>query len=206
MNHLDQPQVLYSYRQTQLGDWLVFRAIPATYGPGINRVGDPAPGFTTGAQHNRFDTEAEAVAEAHRLAATNGEVVEYAPPQRNPQFVDLPRQYPNETTYETLSEASADGWININPSKTVHYYKGHVIYVRDVTPGASYGYNLAIAVKGQDPLFAESREIWANTHPGRLTGVFSIRFRTGDVVDAIRAACKYIDSIGTIEAGVIRLK
>lgn len=185
-----------SYRQTRKGDWMVCAVAQATYGPGVHKVDSPAPGYTTGEEYGRYPTEAEAKEAAEAFAVKNGRVVvEWQYPAKNLQFTDLPRLYPERTSYETLVEAEADGWININPSKSIHYHKGHIIYVEDVTIGRSFGYDLAIAVKGHAPEFARSREIWANTHPGRTTGVFDIRFRTGDVVDAIHAACKYIDNL-----------
>lgn len=188
---------LISCRQTRKGDWLVCYVARATYGPGLHQMNSPAPGYTTGAHIARFAAEADAAAHAAVFAADNGcELVEWQYPARNPQFVNLPRKYPQVTRYDTLADADADGWVRINPDKTVHHYKGHVIYARDITPGRSYGYDLAIAVRGHDRVFARSQDLWLSEHPDRGgAGAFVIRFRAGDVVDAIESACRFIDGL-----------
>lgn len=183
----------FSVRQLASGEWLVFNAISAKYGIGVYKVGSPAPGYTTGAQYGRHDTEVEALAHAHRLAYEHdGVVVEWQHPAKNPQFSDLPRQYPERTDYATFAEAEVDGWIYISPSKTIEHYRGAVIFARDVTPGMASGYELALTVRfdGQNHPreFARNQVVWGG-------GKFSYRFRTGDVVDGIRAARKYIDGL-----------
>lgn len=189
----------FAVRQLASGEWLVFNAIQAKYGLGIHKLGSPAPGYATGAQYGRHATEEEALDHARRLAHDcDGVVVTWRPPAKNPQFIDMPRKYPKKTSYDTVADAEADGWVHINPDKTLHHHKGHVIYVRDITPGRSFGYDLAIAVKGHDRLFERSQELWLNEHPDRGTsGAFTIGFRSGDVVDAIKAACRFIDRLVT---------
>ncbi len=184
--------MLISYRQTRKGDWMVCAVAQATYGPGVYKTGSPAPGYTTGATYGRYPTEQIARKEAARIAAEkNALVVEWQYPAKNPQFIDLPRQYPALTDYATFADAEADGWIYISPSKTVDHYRGGVIFARDVTPGAASGYELVLTVRfdGQNHPrdFARNRMVWGG-------GKFSYRFRAGDVVDGIRAAHKYIDS------------
>jgi len=182
-----------SVRQTQRGDWLVVAALQNKCGIGIHRLGSPAPGYTTGQQYGRYASEVEAWREAARLAEEkDGVVVEWVYPRPNPQFVDLPRQYPNETHYASFEEAEADGWIYINPSKTIEHYNGGVMFAQDITPGRAQGYELALMIKHGGQLqprqFATNQIIWAG-------GRFSYRFRTGDVVDAIRTARRFIDSL-----------
>lgn len=182
-----------SYRQTRKGDWMVCAVAHATYGPGINKTGSPAPGYTTGQEYGRYSNEQIAREEATRIAAEkNALVVEWQYPAKNPQFADLPCQYPERTDYADFSEAEADGWIYISPSKTVDHYRGCIVFARDVTPGMASGYELALTVRfdGQNHSreFARNRIVWGG-------GKFSYRFRTGDVVDAIRAARQYIDRL-----------
>ncbi len=175
-----------SIRQTQKGDWLVFEAIPAILGIEVDQVGSYVDGYTTGLQFQRFDTEEEAENYAGALTAkTNAELIEWQPPQRqNASFEDLPRLYPDKTGYETREQSEAAGWIRINPSKTITHYRGIKIYCADITPGNSFGYELAI--KALDREFAHSTQIGIGRY-------FSVRFRTGEVLDAIDAARKFID-------------
>lgn len=175
-----------SIRQTQKGDWLVFEAIPATLGVGVDQVDSPAGGYTTGLQFQRFETDEEAENYAGALVAkTNAELVEWQPPQRqNSHFEDLPQLYPDRANYETKEQAEAAGWIRINPSKTITHYRGIKIYCADVTPGNSFGYELSI--KALDQEFAHSAQIGIGRY-------FSIRFRAGDILDAIESVRKFID-------------
>lgn len=175
-----------SMRQTQKGDWLVFEAIPATMGVGVSKVGSPAGGYTTGLQLNRFDSEELAYRFAAELSAKTGsDIVDWLPPQaQNEQFRDLPKLYPIRKDYDTSTEAEADGWIHINPSKSIDYHKGIKIYCADVSPANTFGYNLAIMAAGRR--YAETSQIWIGRN-------FSIRFRAGEIVDAIEAARAFID-------------
>ena len=187
-----------SYRPTRAGDWIVCAVAQATYGPGVHKKGSYAPGYTTGAEYGRYPTEEAAALAAEQLAAEMGRVlVEWQYPAKNPQFIDLPRLYPEHKDYSTSKEAREAGWIQINPDKTVYKYNGHTIYVRDVTPGRSQGYELVIAVKGHEKHFAASQQLWLTDEIRATsgTGCFTIRFRTGDVVDAIHAAREYIDGL-----------
>ena len=91
-----------------------------------------------------------------------------------------------------------DGWIYINPSKTIAWYRGRVIYIADITPGRSFGYDLAISIKSvygfdgaKEATFLKSTEIWFKNESGDSR--FSNRFRTGDIVDAIEVAKAWID-------------
>lgn len=176
-----------SMRQTQKGDWLVFEAIPATMGVGVSKVGTLAGGYTTGLQLNRFDNEELAYRFAAELSAKTGsEIVDWLPPQaQNVQFRDLPKLYPTAKRYDTSAEAEADGWIHINPSKSIDYHKSIKIYCADVSPVGTFGYNLAIMADGRR--YAESSTIWIGQH-------LSIRFRAGEIVDAIEAIRRFIDS------------
>lgn len=62
-------------RQTRSGEWLVFYASPARNGHGHN----------TGAQYGRFDSEAEAVQEAEKIAADGQmDTIEFIPCNTNP--------------------------------------------------------------------------------------------------------------------------
>lgn len=84
----------------------------------------------------------------------------------------------------------------VSRSRKEHFevYNGAKIYCADVTPGRSFGYDLAIKIAGvPDQVFAQTTTIWAKTDDGWPYARFSIRFRTGDVVDGIRAARKWID-------------
>jgi len=177
---------MISVRHTQKGDWLIFEAIPATLGIGVNKVGSSAGGYTTGLQFDRRETEEEAQNYAGELAVKIGaEIVEWEPPQnKNTLFSDLLPLYPAVTDYETSEQAESAGWIRINPSKTIIHYRGVKIYCADVTPGNSFGYKLAIKALEQE--FAQSTEIGIGKY-------FSVRFRSGDIVDAIKAAQKFID-------------
>lgn len=187
-----------SHRPTRAGDWMVCAVAQATYGPGVHKNGSYAPGYTTGTEYGRYPIEEAAALAAEHLAAETGRVlVEWQYPAKNPQFIDLSRLYPEHKEYSTSKEAREAGWIQINPDKTVHKHNGHTIYVRDVTPGRSQGYELVIAVKGHEKHFAASQQLWLTDEIRATsgTGCFTIRFRTGDVVDAIHAACKYIDNL-----------
>lgn len=193
-----------SCRKTQRGDWLIFEAVPYTNGIGARKVGSPGQGYTTGHQFGRAEDENEACNSAKAIAQEMEMVlVPWEPPRDfNPRFIDLPPQNPTKKDYNSKDEAKADGWIYINPSKTIEHYRGRVIKCIDVTPGRSFGYNLAIKIAGQgrhvkieeDSIyeidqsieFAKSQEIWANNR-------LSARFRTGDIVSAILAARKWID-------------
>ena len=178
--------MLISTRQTRKGDWLVFEAILAKTGIGVEPVGQPAGGYTTGLQFNRFPTEEEAGNYAGELATkTGGEVVDWQPPAHNVRFVDLPRLYPEATEFATPDEAAAAGWVYITPSKTIEWCRGVKIACADITAGKSFGYDLAIMALGEQ--FAASTTVWIN-------GKFSPRFKTGDIVDAIHKARAFIDS------------
>lgn len=169
---------------------MVFEAIPATLGIGIEKVGSPAGGYTTGKQFERYLSRDEAIRHAGDLTArTGGQLVEWQSPEsQNVQFGDLPKLYPTRTEYDTSEQAELAGWIHINPSKTITFYKSVKIYCADVTPGRSFGYDLAIKTSAHPDLrFAESSEIWIGQY-------FSIRFRTGDVVDAIAKIRDIIDA------------
>lgn len=75
---------------------------------------------------------------------------------------------------------------------TILFHDGVKIYCADVTPGSSFGYDLAIKAGNADsPLFARSVEVWATE--GQW-GQFSPRFRAGDILDAIQAARAWIDA------------
>ena len=183
-----------SYRETQKGDWLIFEARLYEQGVGVNPVGTPGKGYTTATQFDRVETEAEAKEKALTLATdltdkfSRWAVIPWQPPRRfNPQFIDLPKKSPVKKEYSSAEEAEADGWIRINSSKTIEHYRGRKIFCEDVTPGRWVGNNLAIQVKGCNKNFAKTSEIGV----GRYV---SIRFRTGDVVDAILAARKWIDN------------
>lgn len=184
-----------SYRKTQKGNWLIFEAVPYKQGIGVNPVGSPGEGYTTATQFDRADAETEAEEKAKTLAADlTDETCQWvvipwqAPCSFNLRFVDLPKKYPSQKEYPTVEESVGYGWIHINPSKTLEHYRGRKIYCEDVTPGRSFGYNLAIRVKGDmgETNFAETSEIGTGAKE-------SARFRTGDVVDAILAARKWID-------------
>jgi hypothetical protein len=176
-----------SYRMTRKGDWMVCEAISATYGTGVYKTGSPAPGYNTGVTFGRYPNESIAQAEAARIAAERGgTVVQWEYPAQNPQFVDLPKKYPQQTEYASFAEADEDGWIHANPSKTLHVHRGKRVYVRDFTPGASFGYEMVICVEGATETLAKSESIWAD-------GKFSVRFRSGDIVDAIERAIGLID-------------
>lgn len=192
-----------SYRKTQgRGDWLIFEAVPYTNGIGVRQVGTPARGYTTGLQFGRADTEEEAKNSAKAIAQEKEMVLVLWEPPRdpNPKFVDLSRQFPVKKDYNSKEEAEADGWIYINPSKTIEWYKGRVIKCIDVTPGNSFGYDLAIKIVGQGRHFnsEEGYEIdqsieFAKSKAIDIGKYVSIRFRSGDVLDAISDARKWID-------------
>lgn len=174
-----------SIRQTKAGDWLICEAIPNALGIGVQSVGDTAPGYKTGHQYDRYPTEHEAIAFAEGLAAgLDAELVDWQHPEENSRFEDLPRLFPKRTSYQTVEEAEADGWIRINPSKTVSWYRGMKIYCKDISPGNSFGYDLAIVANGRQ--FTKSSEIGVGPK-------ISVRFRAGEVVEAIETAKKYID-------------
>lgn len=196
---MEKTKCFISVRQTQKGDWLIFRPEPYKLGMGIKKTFSPH-------QYGRADTQEEAInaAKAIMKEGTNKyyewELVEWVPPtEKNPQFCDLPKLYPENKDYETAEDAESDGWIYINPTKTLAHYRGRVIYVADVTVGNSFGYDLAVAIKGiykldgtRTPLFAKSSEIWFKNENGESR--FSVRFKMGDIVDAIEAAKAWIDA------------
>lgn len=169
---------MISVRQTKRSDWLVFQAIPATLGMGIEKVGTLVGGYTTGYQYDRFPTEQEANEYAKKLAEKlQAQVVKWEYKQReNPQFIDLTKLYPTEKEFNTSEKAKKAGWINISPNKRLCYYNDVRIWCKDVTLGTSFGYNLAIVAN--DKIYLESTEIW-------ISGKFSQRFRTGDIVDTV---------------------
>jgi hypothetical protein len=180
---------MVSVRQTRRGDWLVFEALPATMGIGVAKVGSVGRGYKTGHQYGRFGTEAEANVEARRIAdEKDGVVVAWEYPGQNTPFSALPRKYPTRTHYDTDEDAAADGWLYIFPDKTIEWYRGHLIYVQDITPGRAIDYELAVMVKGHDRIFTRNELTW-------IGGKFSWRFRTGDILDAIAAAHRFIDSL-----------
>jgi hypothetical protein len=177
-------QMKIATRKTQRGDWLVFEAVPAKAGVGVERVGNPLPGYTTGLQFSRFQTEEEAGAYAGELAVKiGGEVVDWLAPGTNRQFADLPRLFPAETEYGTVDEAATAGWLYIAPGKTIERHRGVKIACADVSTGQSFGYDLAIVAGGRR--FLESTTVWTG-------GKFSPRFRTGEVVEAISQAREFI--------------
>jgi len=185
-----------SYRETQGGDWLIFEAIPYTNGIGVRKVGPLSmpQGYMTGRQFGRADTESEAVSAAEATAYEwDAQVVKWqSPADFNPQFIALPKQYPEWRMflrYASAEEAEDVGWIYINPAKTIEHYRGRKIYIADATPGRSQGYNFAIRVVGESDIdFAESKEVGVGERK------VSVRFRTGDVVDGILAARRWIDN------------
>lgn len=182
---------LISCRQAQRGDWIVCEALPATFGVGVERVGGPAAGYKTGSIYERgYSSKDEAWEDAVRLAVARGAtVVEWRHPQPNPQFKDLPRQYPTQTGgYESWEAVSADGWVTISPSKTIGHYRGRTIHCVDITPGRSFGYELAIECAGIR--YLESTTVWV---VDGAVSEFSPAFRSGDLVDAIEAAHRWID-------------
>ena len=169
---------MISVRQTKRGDWLVFQAVPATLGMGIEKVGNLAGGYTTGYQYDRFPTESEANEYAELLAKKlNSQVVKWQYKQReNPQFINLPKLYPTKKQFNNREEAEKEGWIYISPNKCLCYYKDIRIWCKDIIPGASFGYDLAIVTN--DKIYLESTVIW-------IGGKFSNSFRMGDIVDVI---------------------
>lgn len=184
-----------SFRKTRSGDFLIFEAAPYKHGIGVRKVGSEGGGYTTGYQFGRANTEPEAKAAAEALVAemtddfSTWQVVEWQPPmQKNPQFVDLPKQYPINRVYESKPAAEADGWIYINPTKTIEHYRGRVIKCIDISPGNSFGYNFALRIWGEDEDFAISQELRIGEFQG------TTRFRSGDIVDAILAAREWIDN------------
>ena len=181
---------LIACRQTRRGDWIVCEVSRATYGVGIESVGEDAGGFTTGSIYSRHETEDAARQAAAELAAQRGgTVVEWEYPHENRRFVDLPRQYPTQTCgYSSHAAAHDDGWVSINPSKVLEYYRGRDIRCIDVTPGPAFGYDLAIACAGIR--YLESQTVWAED--GHVSK-FCPMFRAGDLVDAIEAARRWID-------------
>lgn len=181
---------LISYRQARRGDWIVCQAVPATMDIGMAKVGSPAGGYTTGTIYGRADTEEAAEQMAQSTAREhNGTVVAWEYPRPNPQFADLPRKYPMQTSgYESWQAARADGWVTINPSKTIEHYRGRVIYCADITPGNSSGYELAVTCAGIR--YLESTTVWAEDG---AVSKFCPAFRAGDLVDAIEAARRWID-------------
>ena len=198
-------EFLISYRQTQKGDWLIFHAVPYTQGIGVNQVGTPGNGYTTGHQYGRADSEKEAERSAQALVAENSTpyckwvIVPWVPPYPpNPQFEGLSKKHPLKTEYTSLEDAESDGWIYINPSKIVAIYRERTIRCQDITPGRSFGESFAIQIKGEAINFAKSSVIW-------IDDKFSARFRTGEVVDAIQSAKKWInqDLITLTEAAQI---
>lgn len=194
-----------SYRQSRHGDWIVVRAVPATLGIGLRRVGDPAGGYTTGRIYDRVPTEEEAQETAARLAQErNMTVVTWEYPRPNPQFADLPRKYPTQTSgYESWEDAYADGWVTINPSKTVEHRRGRVIRCVDITPGASFGnFGYILAVECAGIRYLESTTVWAQEG---AVNTFCPAFRTGDLVDAIEAARRWIDEDLITQAEAARL-
>lgn len=195
---------LLSCRQTRRGDWIVCQAVPATLDIGIERVGNPADGYTTGHIFSRHAGEDEARRAAEALAVQKGWA--FAPdwkhPRRNGQFSELPKKYPTRTTgYSSFDEAREDGWIHINPSKTIQHYRGRVIYCADITQPPSSGYDLAVSCAGI--VYLESTEVWAMGERGFSN--FSPRFRTGDLVDAIQAARRWIDDDLITQAEAARI-
>jgi hypothetical protein len=187
-----------SIRQTQKGDWLVFEAIPAKLGIGVQQVGTLAGGYNTGFQYNRFPIESDAEDYAILLAEKlNSEIVEWEYPQQtNVQFEDLPKLYPTQSKFDNANAAQNAGWIRINPNKTITHYKGVKIYCSDITPGAAFGYDLAITANSE--YYLESSEIWIGNY-------FSIRFRAGDIVDVIKAIKQVIDNDLCTQAEAVRL-
>lgn len=121
-----------TYRQAQSGKWLVHEAKPHTLGVGVEKVGTPTGGQTTGFQYGNFDTEAEAAEFANELATKCGcTVVEWKPAtRRNSQYIDLP--------------AADDDRISINSDKTIEWYRGEVLKNCDITPGQWFGYEFAL--------------------------------------------------------------
>lgn len=119
-----------TYRQTQSGKWLVCEAKPHTLGVGVQKVGTPSGGYTTGYEYDRYDTESEAANAARQLATERGwQVVEWIEPvTRNQDFIDLP-----------------DGeFVSINADKTVEWYRGEVLKNVDITPYPRFGYEFAL--------------------------------------------------------------
>lgn len=206
----DEPQLvsvrpvtgLVSYRQTRRGDWIVCEALPATMDIGMDKVGSPAGGYTTGEVYNRADSEEAAEEMAQAIAhERGGVVVAWEHPRPNPQFGDLPRRYPTQTGgYESWQAAHADGWVTISPHKTIEHYRGRVIRCADITPGNSFGYKLAIECAGTH--YLESTTVWAEDG---TVSEFSPAFRSGDLVDAIEAARRWIDEDLITQAEAARL-
>jgi len=121
-----------TYRQTQSGKWLVCEAKPHGLGVGVQKVGTPSGGHTSGFQYGRFDTEAEAVECMNIIAAQRGyDIVQWIEPvNRNPQFIDLPR--PDNDR------------ISINSDKTIEWYHGEILKNIDITEGKWFGYDFAL--------------------------------------------------------------
>lgn len=198
------PTRFTSVRKTHSGDYLIFEAVPYKRGIGVEKVGSPGIGYTTGHQFGRADTEPEAVAAAEAIAAEESDefchwvLIEWRPPtEKNSRFVDMPKKFPECKTYDKKGHAEASGWIYINPAKTIEWYRGRGIKCIDVSPANSFGYNFAIKIVGEEINFAESGEIGI----GRFV---SIRFRSGDVVEGILAARQWIDDdLITIKAAAI---
>jgi hypothetical protein len=190
---MSTPTRFISTRQTRSGDFLIFEAVPYRLGIGTKPVGDQGPGYTTGHQFGRADTGAEAVAAAEAIVSEKSDdfchwvLIEWQPPtEQNPQFVDLPIVYPSQTEYETKSAADEDGWIYINPTKTLEWYRGRAIKCVDVSGPNSFGYDFAVKISGEQVEFARTKTVWIN-------GKFSARFQSGTVVNAILSARAWID-------------
>jgi hypothetical protein len=186
--------IFISTRKTRSGDYLIFEAVPYRLGIGVATTGSKGSGYTTGHQFGRADTESEAVAAAEAIVVENDDetchwiLIDWQPPMdKNLQFVDLDKKYPQAKDFETKAEAETAGWVYINPSKTIEWYRGRVLKCVDVSGGDSFGYDFAIKIKGEVSEFATSKTIGI----GRMV---SARFRSGDVVDGILAARQWIDA------------
>lgn len=187
------PTRFITTRKTQSGDYLIFEAVPYKLGIGVEKVGSTGAGYTTGHQFGRADTEPEAVAAAEAIVAEKSDgfchwvLIKWRPPtEKNVQFVDMPKKFPECKTYDKKVHAEASGWIYVNPAKTLEWHRGRVIKCVDVSPDNSFGYDFAIRIVGEEINFAETGEIGI----GRFV---SIRFRSGDVVEGILAARGWID-------------
>lgn len=195
------PTSFISVRKTHSGDYLIFEAVPYKRGIGVEKVGSPGIGYTSGHQFGRADAEPEALRAAKAIVAEKSDgfchwvLIEWRPPtEKNVQFVDMPKKFPSGNQYESRGAAEEDGWIYINPAKTLEWYRGRVIKCVDVSPANSFGYDFAIRIVGEEINFAQTGEIGI----GRF---FSIRFRSGDVVEGILAARGWIDEdLMTIKA------
>ena len=128
---MEKTKRLISVRQTQKGDWLIFRPQRHQLGMGVKKNFTPTSGYVTGHQYGRADTKEEAMAAAKAIMEEGTdkyyewELIEWVPPtEKNPQFCDLPKLYPTKKNYNSKQEMEDDGWIYINPTKTLAHYRG----------------------------------------------------------------------------------